>query len=276
MPYDHGEKAGNKGDVWKHVILLSVMAKILPRRPAGEFRYFETHCGKMSYLLSPGGEWREGIGKGSNPRNDAADHPYFQLQDCPAEIGSMYRGSWSLVAAYLRRKGYPFRFTLCDTSDDVGQSVLAYAPRPAEAIEFLCTDGFTALKRSLHRQGLIFIDPPYTPPKVTHDWKHASDMAAVLARSSLPFLIWYPLVDKDHPQMLVDNGRSPGYEVQWKRKGGKIKMAGAGMVMGNCGSLFDSADFTFLKGMAVRLGGGFHVREALSVHSKNTSDGLIT
>ncbi len=260
--YDHTEKAGNRGDVWKHVILLSVLGKMLSGRPdSSVIRYFETHCGKNSYILSANGEWQDGIGRFSSVDGDLADHPYFHLQCSSTGIGSVYHGSWSLAATYLRQKRRTFRFTLCDISKDVGTAVREFATYSREVIDFRCTDGFAALKKESRRQDLIFIDPPYSPPHSPHDWQSCADISAELALSSTPFVIWYPVFEEENPQRLVEQAASSGYEVQWKTESENKKMTGAGMVMGNCHSLFNRKDFTVLKRVAERLGSRFHVRK---------------
>ena len=259
--YNHTEQAGNKGDVWKHVILLSVLEKMLPYLSrSSSVHYFETHCGRCSYILLPDGEWRDGIGTCSSVGKDLADHPYFCIQGDPTEVGPIYHGSWFLAAAYLRRKRRSFRFTLCDISNEIETSVIKYKTQIQEEIDFHCTDGFTALKKEVRRQDLIFIDPPYFPPDSPNDWQSCADISADRALSPIPFVIWYPLFDEENPQRLIDYAGSPGYEVQWKTQSGKKKMRGAGMVMGNCDSLFGKDDFTVLKRVAEHLGGRFHVR----------------
>jgi 23S rRNA A2030 N6-methylase RlmJ len=238
------------------------MGKILTGTREGPFHYFETHCGKMSYILAPDGEWQEGIGRCADLHNDLALHPYCQIQDSAPAVGSTYHGSWSLAAAYLRRQGYSFRFTLCDTSEYVGESVKKYTPRGTEAIEYRCDDGFPSLKRSAEGQHLILIDPPYAPPTGDRDWARAADTAAFLAAGTIPFLIWYPLTGEEHPHILVNKAGSPGYEILWSKNEENMKMAGAGMVMGNCSPWCDPADFTFIERLATGLGGTFHVRDA--------------
>ena len=58
LPYDHGGKAGNLGDVWKHAVLVSIAARVEASRP---FTYVESHSGAPTYRLAENGEWRRGI-----------------------------------------------------------------------------------------------------------------------------------------------------------------------------------------------------------------------
>lgn len=248
--------------MWKHIILLTIMKNLLRQSffPT-TFRYFETHCGNHSYTLSIEGEWQNGIGRFSSIGEGLKDHPYFHIQDGSIGIGSIYHGSWSLAATYLRQKQRTFRFTLCDISADVETSVREFATQSREVIEFRRTDGFTALKNEIHQQDLIFIDPTYSPPDSPNDWQACADISAELALSSTPFIIWYPIFEEQNPQRLVERAASPGYEVRWKTESEKKRMTGAGMVIGNCSSSFDKKDLTVLKQVGEHLDGRFHIRK---------------
>src|SRR6266850_3813375 len=52
MDYNHSRKAGNRGDVWKHAILMMI-ADTIPIRN-DEFHWFETHAGAPIHRLQTG------------------------------------------------------------------------------------------------------------------------------------------------------------------------------------------------------------------------------
>ena len=58
MSYDHSRKAGNKGDVWKHFTLVTVVDRLGVK---DSFRYVDVHSGAPSYELGQTGEWTRGI-----------------------------------------------------------------------------------------------------------------------------------------------------------------------------------------------------------------------
>lgn len=62
MAYDHRSKAGNQGDVVKHVALLAVACHVLERAPRS-LHYVDAFAGPAGSLLTPGGEWTRGIGR---------------------------------------------------------------------------------------------------------------------------------------------------------------------------------------------------------------------
>src|SRR5581483_2262064 len=62
MRYDHHEKAGNQGDVVKHVALLAALDKVLGKHQRSDFRYADTFAGYAHSPIVQGGEWEHGIG----------------------------------------------------------------------------------------------------------------------------------------------------------------------------------------------------------------------
>jgi 23S rRNA (adenine2030-N6)-methyltransferase len=74
--YNHGDKAGNAGDVWKHFILLAVIEAMLknPRRSrkSPPFVYVDTHAATGIYSLRPSGPWQRGVGA---IRSQVQQHP---------------------------------------------------------------------------------------------------------------------------------------------------------------------------------------------------------
>ena len=53
MAYDHARKAGNRGDVWKHAVLVALTDAITT--DSSSFRYVESHAGAPLHDLKPGG-----------------------------------------------------------------------------------------------------------------------------------------------------------------------------------------------------------------------------
>jgi hypothetical protein len=67
MDYNHSRKAGNRGDVWKHAILMMI-ADTIPIRN-DEFHWLEAQAGAPIHRLQAGGEWQRGIGAIVNAKN---------------------------------------------------------------------------------------------------------------------------------------------------------------------------------------------------------------
>jgi 23S rRNA A2030 N6-methylase RlmJ len=263
VTYDHYSNAGNKGDVWKHVILLCAVRNVLTaKRSPDPFFYCETHAGRPSYTLPETGSWQSGIGSINSINGTLKHHPYFCIQETGTTTGSIYHGSWSLVAEYLRTQGISFDFVLCDLSPQVRDDNARYTPqRPEEErIEFRLTDGFSEVQKIPNRPDLIFIDPPYYP-EPDHDWTSCQNLIGYLQSRHLPFLVWYPVFDDAGPQSLVNCAGSPGYELIWdvSKDTGTGTMRGAGMLIVNV-DMIDETTTADLTDLAQRLDGSVHLR----------------
>ena len=77
MAYDHGTKAGNRGDVWKHAVLVSVADRLTP---ATTLRYMESHSGAPIHAPARTGEWKGGI-LAALDRGPVTAHPYLALAE---------------------------------------------------------------------------------------------------------------------------------------------------------------------------------------------------
>ena len=263
MIYNHNNYAGNKGDVWKHVILLSAVRNVLrAKRLADPFFYCETHSGKHSYRLPETGSWQRGIGRINSISGTLGNHPYFCIQGNGLASGSIYHGSWSLVAEYLRSQELSFDFVLCDISPQVRDDIIKYTPQlpEGELIDFRLADGFSEIPKIPNRPNLIFIDPPYYP-EPEHDWISCRELIGYLQSRGIQFLIWYPVFDDAEPRSLVHCAGSPGYEIIWNasEETGAGPMRGAGMLIVNI-EMIDETTIADLMDLAHLLDGRFHLR----------------
>lgn len=77
MAYHHSRKAGNRGDVWKHAVLVALMDAITA--DSDSFRYVESHAGVPLHDLKPGGEWRHGAGAVSGAGRAACVSRYVAI-----------------------------------------------------------------------------------------------------------------------------------------------------------------------------------------------------
>ncbi|MBN2515500.1 MAG: 23S rRNA (adenine(2030)-N(6))-methyltransferase RlmJ [Deltaproteobacteria bacterium] len=265
MTYDHYCNAGNKGDVWKHVILLSAVRNVLrAKRSPDPFFYCETHAGRHSYTLQERGGWQSGIGSINCIHGALMHHPYFCIQGTGTESGSIYHGSWSLVAEYLRSQEISFEFILCDLSPQVRDNIVKHTlQRPEEeTIDFRLADGFSEVHKVPNRPDIIFIDPPYYP-EPEHDWISCQNVIGYLQSRHFPFLVWYPIFDDAQPQSLVNLAGSPGYELIWdvSEDNSTRTMRGTGMLIVNI-DMIDETTTTDLTDLAQQLGGRFWLRNA--------------
>jgi 23S rRNA (adenine2030-N6)-methyltransferase len=264
VSYQHSKKAGNKGDVWKHFILLECVDRLLRENDdrSCTFEYWETHCGEGSYTLGPKGEWRSGIGKFLPAKGSLANHPYFRLLGAPLCPNSVYPGSWRLVGMYLENRKIPFKMYLFDISEDVANTISSdqKEDRIWPTVMFRQEEGFSALQ-FCGNPDLLFIDPPY---KARTDWRRCKLAGLELNKKDTPFLIWYPVFWDTEPDRLVKEVQSPGYEVIWASMGPKPSqnLKGCGMLAGGAMGRVLEESRCQLRELAQALGGELSVRLA--------------
>ncbi|HTL68249.1 MAG TPA: 23S rRNA (adenine(2030)-N(6))-methyltransferase RlmJ [Lacunisphaera sp.] len=210
MNYRHHFHAGNFADVFKHVLLLRLIAA-MQRKEKG-FLYLDTHAGRGGYDLSvpatlPEGRVREpefpqGIGR------------LWEAEALPAPLA----GYVELVRRYNERQGvaprelkyYPgspwlAKFTLRPQDrlalfelhpDDVEALEFEFGREPRVSVQ--AGDGYHALKGALpppEKRALVLIDPPF---------ENQGEFAAILggleaALRRLPgavLAVWYPITER--------------------------------------------------------------------------------
>lgn len=157
MAYDHRLKAGNQGDVVKHVALLAVVRSCL----GGTSRllnYVDAFAGPAGSLLLPGGEWGRGVGRLNRAAAVESPHVGSWIRwylARPQLTGSRYPGSALVVSDAAVEAGMPVSMTLWDISEAVVADLRAVFPKQ------------TVLHRpvdpahpSVNNADLLFVDPP--------------------------------------------------------------------------------------------------------------------
>ena len=159
--YDHHKKAGNQGDVVKHIALIAALDKVLQKHRGSVFRYADVFAGYAHNPLVQGNEWKQGIGKlfgrqdlDNNEHTTLYNRWYLTRLQIP---GGTYPGS-SLIAADMGAcKKKNIKLSLWDISQPAianlrkvfrgqGHSIFHYAASPSQ-IEVKSAD-------------FLLIDPP--------------------------------------------------------------------------------------------------------------------
>lgn len=232
-PYDHSRNAGNRADVWKHFILMELLAAIsgIPRPWEEPFCYLDTHCGHPLYVLAPGGNWKGGIGRVFPPPASLADRPYFRILGSLGDPRVMYPSSWVQVSLFLLQRGVPFKAVLRDLSPKVEESLWGMGLRdPSNGpLEFKRKDGFSSLEKGTSWD-LVLVDPPFLPDP-RRDFQRCADMLERLRERARAFLIWYPLFSfTERPWRGVLRERA--FEVTWDDLQEGTSMRGCGALVG--------------------------------------------
>lgn len=194
MNYRHAFHAGNVADVFKHLVLVRVLAAL--RTKEKPFCVVDTHAGRGHYLLRPGGEHELGIGRLWPVRAQwPALDSYFQAiagdQDENLEV---YPGSPRLVVMALRAGD---RAVFVERHPEEAAALRASLSAHS-GISIQQTDGFAVLQALVppsENRGLVLVDPPYEQPDESGQVVHAVQAAVKRWRNGI-YMVWYPIKDR--------------------------------------------------------------------------------
>lgn len=202
MNYRHAFHAGNFADVFKHVVLVRILA-YLAQKPSA-FRVIDTHAGEGFYDLSGEAaqktdEWRQGICRLVNAQIpgdvQALIAPYLAIAaPCLAEESPRYPGSPAIAAALLRKQD---RMIFCEAHPEVVAKLKGHLGRDRRA-KIIGIDGFTGLGAyvpPVERRGLVLIDPPY---EAKDEFAHIAGRLDTALRKwpSGAYMVWFPIKDR--------------------------------------------------------------------------------
>lgn len=202
MNYKHLYHAGNFCDVFKHIVLISLIESL--KKKEKPFCYLETHAGAGLYDLTSiesekTKEYQNGILKlknltvNQNPIPELIETYLNTVQNLG--FPNFYPGSPLIAKSCLR------------TQDQM--ILMEYHPLEAESLKRLFAkdkqvnvhhqEGYQGLKAFLppkERRGLILIDPPYEKPSEWDDIIDSLEMAYNRFPTGI-YAIWYPIKDKN-------------------------------------------------------------------------------
>jgi 23S rRNA A2030 N6-methylase RlmJ len=257
--YDHARKAGNRGDVWKHFMIVAVIDGLeVPER----FRYVDLHSGAPLHELLPRGEWKNGIGRVITECGALKHNAYFEVAS-PLVAERQYPASWWFAAMRLAARCQYVDVVLTDTAENVAARY-ARSSLPCLPVNVsLCfnrEDGFRRVE-NLTEADLVLLDPPFSPDAAA-DWKRIAIACHQLLERQIRFLVWYPVFAHSNPKRLVETTDCSGWEVIWAPFGPKPSQNQKGCGMLASPQLVEILDRSSesLKCLASCLGGNLNVR----------------
>lgn len=223
MDYNHSRKAGNRGDVWKHAILMMI-ADTIPIRN-DEFHWLETHAGAPIHRLQTGGEWQRGIGSILT-----AKHLAYVARAADFVRNGEYPAGWFLAAERLLHRCERIVVTACDNSTAVAEAYADFQAPVGVTCDFLCADGYEEARNA--DADFVFLDPPFSSDS-RQDWRDMAQACTLLGRKKIPFVVWYPCSGSSKPQELVDGTGCAALEVWWDEYAApqSQSMKGCGMLV---------------------------------------------
>ena len=200
MNYRHIYHAGNFADVFKHIILVTLINAL--RRKDSPFCFIDTHAGIGKYDLTSEAaqrskEFEGGIQKilaEKNPPTGVSDYLQCIHAVNPNASLRFYPGSPSIVHSLLRSND---RMILAELhSEDCAVLKKLFSSHPDVSVHH--QDGYQSLKAFLppkERRGLILIDPPYeNKDELTQLPQRIYD--ALNRFKTGIFAIWYPIKNR--------------------------------------------------------------------------------
>lgn len=199
MPYDHNKKAGNQGDIAKHVALTAAISGCLTLFKGDVFRYADTFAGYAwnPLLKAVGYEWQQGIGQLVKHRGRFGENAAVSrwAEVClPSDdlAGERYPGSSVLVRDILKANGVRFRLSLWDIGDD-----------PVSSLRGEFGENATVYNRSarsdeddVRNATFLFIDPPGLKTQKSKSeyplWQEIKSFLS-LDGSRRTFMMWLPI-----------------------------------------------------------------------------------
>ncbi len=259
-PYNHARKAGNRGDVWKHVILAGVIDALAAERPVGSrFSYLETHAGGGDYTLVQSGAWRDGVGRLLASKPALARSSYARLVAGITPDGGSYPGSWVIAARRLSDAGLRPRLVLCETDPAAAAQATGVAFLLSDAdVTVIRADGFVA--SAGRNADFLFVDPPY---KDGRDWDRAAEAIRDFdagGSGTEAWMLWYHIPDEDRAAELVQAIGVSGYELLWGPEDACPGDLGCGVMLGGAAAAAIDALDEDLHRVADALGGRRHLR----------------
>ncbi|GBG31444.1 Hypothetical Protein FCC1311_076682 [Hondaea fermentalgiana] len=268
LSYRHAFHAGNRGDVFKHAVMLDLLRAEIAAR--ARTRVVETHAGAGLYALRSGKaderrEWAQGIGKawdafaadvarsgghGDDAEAKQSPGPLQELVRHVAQFNNskkrqrldLYPGSPLLTLQMLRDQDEAVFYELHASDMPVlqwhcaspGRHVLKNGPK----IEL--GDGLAGLRAEATRADLegctlAFIDPPY---EVKSEYNEVARcvLACAAANASMTIALWYPLIlGMDRAETMVQS-LCESLKTPWVDVREQAPNEGAGLERGMWGS----------------------------------------
>ena len=185
--YDHCKKAGNQGDVVKHVALIAALDKVLDAHRGPIFKYADSFAGYAHTPLVKGNEWGQGVEKIfdrpelNHNRHTALYRKWYLSR--PQLLGGVYPGSSLIAADVCAWKRKKVRLYLWDTSSRAF----------ADLTTVFRGQGHTILRRSatpdegqVRDANFVLIDPPNSK----HYWDSIREF---LKKRAQAILLWLPV-----------------------------------------------------------------------------------
>ena len=161
--YNHNDRAGNQGDVFKHVALTAATLALIEESDRDCFRYADLFAGFAWNPLSKSKEWSRGVGNLPQDCSQIANPDVLKWIESYSLIGidesNNYPGSSRIVADLCRLKKQSFHMTLWDYSRE---PFLSLEAEYGGADHDIHMESAMPNEVAVQNADFILIDPPNT------------------------------------------------------------------------------------------------------------------
>jgi len=262
MSYDHSKKIGNEGDLVKHVVLHNCVKHLAKKGTA--FVYVDCHSGRPNYILSRGGEWKNGIRslmhytvpkyriseyKGRSKYNGRSRFPEvgeYCKSHLPSRlgVGKSYFGSSNIVFRVLRESRMDdFQFHLFDTDVHAFDDLKRYYFPHRSNVTCYHASGYLGIQDILSQNlkpTLVLIDPPRLIQNKRTEAFEVENTIKLLKENSIDYICWTPRqCSRDDNDKYTKFGQRTDLggviSVRWRDRhaGGKQKTFGCQLTVSN-------------------------------------------
>jgi len=237
MEYDHNNKAGNEGDIVKHVALIAALGALLHSHEDKVFKYVDIYSGYAFNPIVKTNEWKNGVKKIYNNRDKISDKNvelyYRWYLSRPSLVSGIYPGSSLIALDTITFNGFIAHLTLFDISNKVLQNLyLAYDRSEHKIFDRASNQSDSEIQDA----DFIFVDPPGLYSNKKLDYPNPEDLLKYDNQAKTQnILIWLPITistkstpPKESKPTLecIELFRKSGYQVT------KIRWAIGGRVVG--------------------------------------------
>ncbi len=191
MKYDHNNKAGNEGDIVKHVALIAALNSLLRSHENKVFRYVDIYSGYAFNPIVKKNEWKSGVGKIYNNRekiNDPNVELYFKWYlSRPSLVAGIYPGSSLIAFDTINYSGFTPNLSLFDISEKVIENLNSAYDQSEHKI-FNRASSKSDIE--IHEADFLFIDPPGLYSSKKNYYPKPEDF---INYNNKNILIWLPI-----------------------------------------------------------------------------------
>lgn len=209
MQYDHNNKAGNAGDIFKHTALIAAL-NAMPNT-GRSVRFVDLFAGYAVNPILSGNQWQQGIGRIHRECNRTDNEAISCYRDWylsrPSLVGSVYPGSSLIAQDVITARGQQVALTLYDISAAPIDNLRCVYDGCGHDIHHRAAEiGDTGINNA----DFLFIDPPGLKSDNQPDYPTLDELLAFTEQApAAASFFWLPIskTNNAEPEMTTLSAR---------------------------------------------------------------------